>query len=224
MDIYTVTHNLYLARIPIESMDATQLPDITAIRNNLKNLKIQKVSQKTLEKYSGVKQSVISRIQKGEIQDPSYNTIRKLLIAFNQLGFNQASKRAELTAKMIMNKNVVSVRPYNRLKEAWAIMNDKNFSQIPVIDERNRVVGSISESFLALHPTSHDMDKRIDEIDIEDPFPMVGKNELLSILAPIIISRKAVLVVEKTRAIGIITEHDIIEKTASQRNEELPKD
>jgi predicted transcriptional regulator len=53
------------------------------------------------------------------------------------------------------------------------------------------------------------MYRRIDEV--EDTFPMVGTNTVASTVAEILKTKQAVLVVEKDRAIGIITRHDVIE-------------
>jgi predicted transcriptional regulator len=184
------------------------LPEISEIRRNLKSLK---VSQVALAKHSGVPQSVISRIMSGEIKDPSYMTVRKLFTALDRLKLMQTGQE-ELTAAKMMSDKIFSVRSYQRLKDAWSIMKAHDFSQIPVLDESNRVVGSISESFLALHATEYDMEKRIDDFDIEDPFPMVGKNTTMSMLVDILRTSRAVLVVEKGKAVGIITRYDLIER------------
>ena len=74
-------------------------------------------------------------------------------------------------------------------------------------------IGSVSESFLATYVTSeHGLDRRIDEVEVEDTFPMVGRNTAATTVADILKTKQAVLVVEKGRAIGIITRHDVIEK------------
>jgi len=55
--------------------------------------------------------------------------------------------------------------------------------------------------------------RRIDEPEVEDIFPMVGRNPTASTVADMLKTKQAVLVVEKDRAIGIITRHDVIEKS-----------
>jgi len=57
------------------------------------------------------------------------------------------------------------------------------------------------------------LDRRIDEVEVEDTFPMVGRNTAASTVADILKTKQAVLVVEKGRAIGIVTRHDVIEKS-----------
>ena len=74
-------------------------------------------------------------------------------------------------------------------------------------------IGSVSESFLATYVTSeYGLERRIDEVEVEDTFPMVGRNTAASTVADILKTKQAVLVVEKGKDIGIITRHDVIEK------------
>ena len=190
----------------------TDLPELDTIK---KQLKRQKISQLALAKASGVPQSVISRISNGAIKDPSYSTLRKLLLAIDRLkdgkeGFENQELR---TAEQLMSRKIVYVKPHNKLADAWEIMKARNFSQIPVFDDRDRAIGSVSESFLATHVAlEYGLDRRIDEVEVEDTFPMVGRNTAASTVADILKTKQAVLVVEKGRAIGIITRHDVIEK------------
>jgi predicted transcriptional regulator len=196
-----------------------ELPDLDTIKENIRR---QKISQMSLAQCSGVPQSVISRIMNGDIKDPSYSTIRKLLIAIKQQMIdpqssisNNNSQTTGLTrtAEELMSKEIVWVKPHVKLADAWKIMKEKSFSQIPVFDERNRAIGSISESLLASKISSqYEMERRIDELDIEDSFPMVGRNTTASTVTDILKTKPAVLVVEKGKAIGIITKHDLIEK------------
>ena len=57
------------------------------------------------------------------------------------------------------------------------------------------------------------MYRGIGEVEVEDTFPMVGRNTAATTVADILKTKQAVLVVEKGRAIGIITRHDVIEKS-----------
>jgi cystathionine beta-synthase len=189
-----------------------QLPDLPELDTIKKQLKRQKISQLALAKASGVPQSVISRIRNGAIKDPSYGTLRKLLLAIDRP--KNGSENQELrTAEQLMSRKIVYVKPHNKLVDAWEIMKARNFSQIPVFDERDRAIGSVSESFLATYVTlEYGLDRRIDEVEVEDTFPMVGRNTAASTVADILKTKQAVLVVEQGKAIGIITRHDVIEK------------
>lgn len=82
------------------------------------------------------------------------------------------------------------------------------------LHERKRAVGSLSESFLASYATSeYGLERRIDEVAVEDTFPMVGRNTAGSTIADILKTKQAVLVVERGRTIGIFTRHDVIERS-----------
>ena len=81
----------------------------------------------------------------------------------------------------------------NKLVDAWEIMKARNFSQIPVFDERDRAIGSVSESFLATYvATEYGLDRRIDEVEVEDTFPLVGRNTAASTVADILKTKQAV--------------------------------
>jgi predicted transcriptional regulator len=197
---------------PNQLVSMKQLTDLPELDTIKKQLKRQKISQLALAKASGVPQSVISRISSGAIKDPSYSTLRKLLLAIDRPK-NRSEDEELRTAEQLMSRKIVSVRPHNKLADAWEIMKARNFSQIPVFDDRDRAIGSISESFLAAYVTlEYGLDRRIDEVEVEDTFPMVGRNTAASTVADILKTKQAVLVVEKGRAIGIVTRHDVIEK------------
>ena len=185
------------------------LPELSVI---LRSLRQQEKSQASLSRISGVPQSVISRIISGSIKDPSYDTIRKIVQAVEGVPIRDASRPNEMTAQDLMNKRVVSAWPADKLADAWEIMKKENFSQLPVIDQRDRPMGSISESFVFQHNSQYDRERRLDDLNIEDSFPAVGKNTSSLTIADILKTRQAVLVVERSKVIGIITRHDIIEK------------
>jgi predicted transcriptional regulator len=185
------------------------LPELNVL---LRSLRQQKKSQADLARVSGVPQSVISRIMSGGIKDPSYKTMRKILLAAEVVLIHDASGLKEMTAQHLMNNKVVSAWPDDKLCDAWEIMKKGNFSQLPVIDQRDRPMGSISESFVFQHNSQYDLERRLDDLEIEDAFPTVGKNTSLSTVADILKTRQAILVVERGKVNGIITRHDVIEK------------
>ncbi len=53
---------------------------------------------------------------------------------------------AKLQLKDIMSREVVSVRPEDTIKTAAARLHDRQIGALPVVDEKNRVVGIITES------------------------------------------------------------------------------
>ena len=73
-----------------------------------------------------------------------------------------------------MNRDVASLKLHDRITDAAAIMKKRDFSQLPIMDDRGRVVGEISESLFL----SHNGTARIEDI-MGDSFPTVGKDTRL---------------------------------------------
>jgi len=195
-------------------MKRFDIPDLANLRSELKS---NMISQLALSKMSGVSQSVISRIIDGKIRDPSYGTVVKLLHALNLLNnYDGIVKHQDnsKTAKDVMSKRVASVKPHDTLQNAWEIMKHRNFSQIPVIDGRGRVIGSVTEALLAEY--DQQLDHVINETLYDDPFPAVGENAELITVANILKTTQAVLVVKRGKVLGIITRYDLIEKRTTK--------
>ena len=53
---------------------------------------------------------------------------------------------AELKVKEIMTKDVITVRPDDTIKLAAALMHDNQIGALPVIDDKAKVIGIITES------------------------------------------------------------------------------
>src|ERR1041385_4601570 len=114
------------------------------------------MTQQGLAEVARVPQPIISRIENGSIQSPSYEVIKRL---FEALSAAQGRIEARpggisdevqiIRAADLMNKRVVSVQPFASIKDAWEIMSRNGFSQLPVISESGRILGGISESVIA---------------------------------------------------------------------------
>lgn len=202
-----------------------QWPDIALISKMRKDLDI---TQQQLAKLSGVPQPVISRIEDGGIPNPSYSAVRKLFEALSDYKARNRNRNRTGTisqqqpvASDLMNKKVVSAMPSSRVKDAWAIMKDRGFSQLPVIDERGRIVGGLSENSLPSDDMEGILEKRVEEVMV-DAFPIVGKDTRLPTLVSLLKTEPAVLVVDKGRAIGIVTVFDLMENV-NEKNRGLLK-
>jgi predicted transcriptional regulator len=179
-------------------------PDPTAIRKWRMDLHI---TQQDLAKLSGIAQPVISRVEEGETADPSYNTVRSLFRAL--LRYEKSGKKKDeapmLYADDVMNRNVISVKPEDPAKKAWKLMQTHDFSQLPVIDERHRIVGGITDSNLL----SGDTNALVKDV-MGDTFPVVGTETSLPELAKMVRSHHAVLVMSKGKMLGIVTAYDLV--------------
>ena len=114
------------------------------------------------------------------------------------------SKRDEMEA-------IIFVEPDTSVRETLALMNERNVSQLPVMDEGNPV-GSVQEGSLmnkVLSDTSI-LDREIREV-MEEPFPVVEYHENLRGIAKTFTRKNpAVLVHEAGRIVGILTKYDFV--------------
>lgn len=180
------------------------LPKIAEIRLLRRKLNI---SQEQLSMMCGVSQSTISRIENGLI-DPPYSKFKILYSCLK----NEESKKKDSFEKIeiLMTKDIISVKPETKLKEAINLMNEFNVSQLPILDE-NRNLGSITskkaQELIMENPDLINVElSNLKEL----PFPEVKKNWNLKDISDLLIKYPAVLVKEFDKYIGIITDADIL--------------
>lgn len=167
------------------------------------------LTQKELAKRAGLSQSLISRIERGNV-DPRLSTIRRIMNVIESL-----TVKGVLTAEHIMHKPVIAVRERQLIREVVDLMRRYDISQLPVLDEDGVPVGSIQESTLIAHLARERDFKRFSEKTVrsvmENSFPQVSPNtpvhELLRIFSQGV---PAVLVMRDHEILGIIAKIDLI--------------
>ena len=168
--------------------------------------KIAGLTQKELANRAHVSQSLIARIEAGQV-DPRLSTLQKILSALT-------STEEKNLAQHIMTKPVISVDVTDRARKAVDIMKKYDVSQLPVLRGK-RVVGSIQEATLVKRLLlSRDPWKVysgfVQDI-MEAPFvtvdPTAGLNEILTLLGE---GHPAVLVLDEGILVGIITKIDAV--------------
>ncbi|MBX2875890.1 MAG: pyridoxal-phosphate dependent enzyme [Saprospiraceae bacterium] len=124
----------------------------------------------------------------------------------------------EMTVKEILgrkdNNEFLSVKTTDTVRVAFDMMKSKDISQLPVMDENESIVGSLTESnvlsFLLENPMQHS-DKKVADI-MGDPFPVVSLDLPFSQLNKFIDKKiEAVLVKTASGQMHIITQYDIIQ-------------
>jgi len=108
-------------------------------------------------------------------------------------------------------KELVFLSPKDKVKTAVEFLNNKGFSQIPVID-KGEAVGSIRESKLTwrLLENPNMIDADIESV-MDPSFPILDGRTELSNVKKYLSDSPAVLVTEYGRIIDIITRYDILE-------------
>lgn len=127
-------------------------------------------------------------------------------------------KVPEKKARDVMYTPVVSVSPNKTIAQTIDTMNMYSFSQLPVITDNGKVVGSITERTLLEVLGSHgsvDTNKAINTI-MEASFPQVMPDTSISKLITIFSKENppAILVIDEESVKGIICKTDLIRTIA----------
>ncbi len=174
-------------------------PEIEEIKRKRKKLGI---SQKRLAELVGVSQPLIARLESGKF-DPKLSLIKKIYRVLEEI------EGSRVDAKSVMNTPVIHVSPTDSVKTAAEIMISKEISQLPVVDGE-KVVGGLTENDVVKAIVERDASElKVGEV-MGDPFPMVELEESLTVVSKLLLEYPAVLVVEGSKVVGIITKQDIM--------------
>ncbi|MEM0094536.1 MAG: CBS domain-containing protein [Candidatus Micrarchaeaceae archaeon] len=190
------------------------MEDLDGIAIRLRNMRrTLGLSQKRLAFISGVSQSEIARIEKDpEKLNPSYATIFAIFTALEDYRI-KGSGDVQLVKKAseIMHKHVIHVNPDDTAKKALEIMRKNDFSQLPVLNRRMGVVGTVYQKRLI----SAMLSGRSDALDVpvktllEPALPQVDADTPIQKIKPILENWDAILVSHDRKIVGIITIYDI---------------
>jgi predicted transcriptional regulator len=171
------------------------------------------LTQAQLAALAGVTQAYIAKIEAGTA-DPKISTLEKILETLEKTAIKkEATSEKYVTAEEMMAAPVVSVKSSDKIEKAAKLMNSYKISQLPVIEGTTQV-GSISEATL-MHQLidGRDMSKlvkrSVKEI-MEGPFPTVSKDTNVETIYHLLDHSPAVLVVDRGKAIGILTKADVL--------------
>ncbi len=171
------------------------------------------VSQKRLAKMCGLSQSTVARIETDIVKlNPSYLSVFYVVEALNRLKTSSNTSKGIRYAKEIMHKRIISVKPSTTIYETIELFKDYDFPQIPVLDDSGHVVGTVYQKDLLNIGTQNPeiMRRRTVGGVMKPSLPQVDKNSNILGLRSILENSGGVLVVDKGKAVGIITVYDIL--------------
>jgi predicted transcriptional regulator len=162
------------------------------------------LTQKQLADISGVSQSLIAKIESGNI-DPAYSKASQILYTLANIKKKEREKAGD-----IMTSKIISVRISDTLDKAAAIMKKHGISQLPVIDS-GKSVGSISDSMIldAISGKASLGMVTVGEI-MGESFPVISRQSVADVCADLLRYYPAVMVEEKGILKGIITKADLL--------------
>lgn len=177
------------------------LPEITEIKAMRVRLGM---TQSALARASGVSQSIIAKVESGRC-DMAYSTAQKLFSYFSEAMASQGVR-----AENLMGKDVVAVKPSEKVSHAISLMRKHSFSALPVIDG-GRAVGHISDDTLMRHISEG---KQVSSLQcaalMDEPFPRVDAKTPAMAVGELLKYSKAVLVTRGEKVVGIITKADML--------------
>lgn len=192
-----------------------ELEPLNAVSLRVKNTrKAVGISQKKLASMLGMSQSTIARLESDiERLNPSYRTVFNVMDALQDAAMRtEKSKILGKLSSAIMHRHIIYVKPGDTVEKAVKIMKENDFTQLPVLNSRRGVVGTINEKRLL--KITADSQKDIADIkvnEIIDPaLPQVDQDTEVAKIRPILENFGAVLVMDGSQAVGIITIYDIL--------------
>jgi predicted transcriptional regulator len=174
-----------------------ELPTPEDLRERRTDLEL---TQSELAERADVSQPLIARIEGGDV-DPRLSTLRRIVDALEE------AEGGVLRARDLMHSPVVSVAPDDSVHETTELMNEKGYSQVPVVRE-GTPQGLIGTSDIRQRPEENVGDLPVADV-MGESMTAVEPDATLGAVDSHLDHNDAVLVVEDGETVGIITEADV---------------
>ena len=163
------------------------------------------LTQSQLAKLADVSQSLITKVERGQIE-PSYPIAKKI---FETLDDQLHSKQHITLAKDVCSTKIISIKSDATIDNAIKKMEKNAISQLPVENE-NIYVGSMTEITIVRNfEKIKDKNVKIEEI-MDDPFPMMPDKTPLNLIVDVLKTYPAVIITRNGKGKCIITEADLV--------------
>ncbi len=158
------------------------------------------LTQSELAERAEVSQPLIARIEGGDV-DPRLSTLRRIVNAL------QEAEGGILRARDLMHSPVVNVNPDDSVHETTELMDEKGYSQVPVVRE-GTPQGLIATSDIRQRPEDNVGELPVAEV-MHEAITTVEPDAPIDEVDGYLDHNDAVLVVEDGQTVGIITEADV---------------
>ncbi len=168
---------------------------------DLKELRLRTgKTQAELAAETGVSQSYIARLERGSL-DPKLSLVKKIV--------DVLTGRFGKICSDIMTINPVTIDARDVVSTAVSIMQQNNFSQLPVL-RGTQMVGLITEWDI-IQNLKHDLHEiSVQAVMSPSGVLMVDQNTSVDVIIPLFENYQAVLVHNQGRIQGIITRSDLL--------------
>jgi predicted transcriptional regulator len=174
-----------------------ELPTPDELRERRKDLDL---TQSELAESAEVSQPLIARIEADDV-DPRLSTLRRIVNALEE------AEGGLLRATDLLNAPVASVEPDASVSETQALMDERGFSQVPVVRE------GTPEGLIGTADIRQQTGDDVGELPVaevmRETISTVEPSALLDTVDAKLDHNDAVLVVEDGETVGIITGADI---------------
>ncbi len=171
------------------------------------------VSQKNLARMCRLSQSTIARIETDALKlNPSYLSVYYVVDALNRIKEGHREGMGSKRAKDIMHRRIIFVNQSSSIFEAIEVFKDYDFPQLPVLDDERHVIGTVYQrDLLNIAMRNPDAVKRRPLASVmKAPLPQVDTDSRVTGIRTILENSGGIIVVERGRAVGIITVYDIL--------------
>ena len=166
------------------------------------------LSQSQVAERSGFSQSLIARIERGDV-DPRLSTFNKIKEVIRNASDDNTEKSTDL-----MSKPVIYAKPDEEISELSKKFTENQISQMPVIED-GKQLGGVRESNILDRISDNLKRKNLREAPVKEimgnPFPILSANSDLSDILYLLKRNKAILITLQGEIEGIITRSDVID-------------
>jgi predicted transcriptional regulator len=189
-----------------------KFPDEAEIKRMRKTLDI---TQARLASLSGVSQSTIAKMERGNIKG-SYEAVTRIFTVLEE----EMNKRSQARkAGEVASTDIVSIQADEKVKRASEIMRNSGYSQLPVFKGIQHV-GSLSEKDIMNRIRDGQRMEELSEMRVgeimNDTFPIVSDEAPIEAVTSLLTTSNAVLVSRKGNIVGIVTNADILKLIGPQ--------